>query len=141
MQKVASARPDLVADVDFVKGEHITFNGIGKQAHEPFAFPGKLGFNFTKTVWKPYDEVVTAALIVARSCFPADELEIASDGEWSDWGRGRQLYEKTFGKDAPNPLLAAGQHEPKRHENWIITACLLGLGVVAWLLTRKRRRS
>jgi hypothetical protein len=140
MEKVVRARPDLVAEVDFVKGERIAFNGIGEQAHEPFIFPGDLGLNFTKTLWKPYDEVVTAALIVARSCFPVEELQIASDGEWSEWAPGRRLYEKTFGKDAPNPLLAAGERQPNRRENWIISACILGLGVVAWLVTRARRR-
>jgi hypothetical protein len=124
---------------ELIEGEHIVFNGIGAQAHEPFVFPGRLGFNFTKTEWKPYDEVVTAALIVARAHFSADELKIASDGDWSEWARGRGLYEETFRKDAPNPLLAAGRHEPSRRENWLISAGILGLGVVTWLVTRRRR--
>src|SRR6185436_15556072 len=64
--------------------ELIVFNGIGDDAHEPFFFPGRLGFNFCKTEAKPYDAAVTAALLVMRDCFPPDVLEIDSDGDWPD---------------------------------------------------------
>jgi hypothetical protein len=106
---------------DLIDGEHIVFNGIGDNAYEDFRFPGSLGFNFTKTEWKPYDEVVTAALIVARAHFSIEELTIESDGDWSAWGRGRRLYEKTFNKEPPNPLLRPGEHVPSNRTNWIIT--------------------
>jgi hypothetical protein len=121
-------------------GEHIVFNGIGDDAHEDFRFPGALGFNFTKTQWKPYDEVVTAALIVARAHFSVEELEIKSDGDWEAWTPGRRLYEKTFARPAPNALVATSQQAPNERASWIISASVLGLGIVAWLVMRTRRR-
>jgi hypothetical protein len=87
----------------------ISFNGIGDDAHEPFAFPlvdpGASEIQFVKTEWKPYDEVVVACLIAARDHFPSAVLTIDSDGEWSpDWARGAGLYERVLGRTAHNPL-------------------------------------
>jgi hypothetical protein len=126
---------------DVIEGEHVVFNGIGDNGHETFIFPNDLGWNFCKTAYKPYDEVVTAALLVARTHFSPQELEIASDGEWGDWTAGRRLYEKTFGKEPPNPLLSPEEaaRPPDKRRNLIISGVLLGLGIVAWLFTRARR--
>ncbi len=91
-----------------VENLSIQFNGSGRDAHEPFVFPGVIGFNFCKTQWKPYDAVVTACLLVARDHFSADTLKIESDGQWDegDWDAGRQLYEKVFARRAASPISA-----------------------------------
>jgi hypothetical protein len=93
----------------------LAFNGVGSGAGEPFVFPGNASpgeifqvltaTNVCETGRKPYDEVVTAALIVARECFGPEILEIASDGTWTkDWAAGRALAEKVLGRAASNPL-------------------------------------
>ena len=61
-------------------------------------------FQFTKTAYKPYDEVVTACLIVARDHFPPALLTIHSDGEWAEWARGAALYEQVLGRPAHDPV-------------------------------------
>jgi hypothetical protein len=97
----------------------LAFNGIGAGAGEPFVFPGNANpgeifqaltaTNVCETGKKPYDEVVTAALIVARQCFGPDILEIASDGTWDrDWAPGRRLAEEVLGRAASNPLSREG---------------------------------
>src|SRR5439155_10764847 len=54
------ARFELSEPGDAAMRTRLAFNGIGKRAHEPFAFPGSMGFNFCKTAGKPYDEIVVA---------------------------------------------------------------------------------
>jgi hypothetical protein len=85
----------------------LEFNGIGEQAHEPFIFPAGPGFNFCKTAVKPYDEVVTACLLVARDHFSPEVLTIESDGSWEggDWRNGARLYSKVLNRPAKNPML------------------------------------
>jgi hypothetical protein len=159
IEKVVRARPDLVADMNGATGadakfhvslptrpdagaprEAIVFNGIGAQAHEPFNFPGGPIFNFTKTLGKPYDAVVTAALIVARTCFASDELQIESDGNWEQWSEGRQLYAKTFGKDPPNVFVGdGGGSAPSAPKSWLLLGGLIAVSVIAWILARSRR--
>ncbi len=91
-------------------GPDIVFNGIGDDGHEQFGFPlapftgDHPEFQFVKTAAKPYDEVVTACLIVARDHFRPEVLTIASDGTWPDWAAGAALYEQVFGRTAKNPL-------------------------------------
>jgi hypothetical protein len=135
-------------------GPALVLNGVGENAHETFVFPGYVGFNFCKTNAKPYDAVVTAALLVARDCFKADELSISSDGAWSDWEEGRALYEKTFGHAAENPFTQRGfdfssgeeeREDPKASaattkKNLLVSGGLATLGLLAWLATRSRRR-
>lgn len=94
------------------------YYGTSDESHETFHWPSKVGkpdyqknpnfpgdrvFNFTKTAYKPYDEVVTAALIRAKDLY-GDDVHVASDGSWEDWRKGRELYERTFGKDAKDPM-------------------------------------
>jgi len=95
----------------------LCFNGIGDDAHEDFVFPGTTGdtdppdpmlkgWNSCKTMFssaKPYDEVVTACLIVARDHFPPETLEILSDGTWADWADGAALYERVLQRTARDP--------------------------------------
>jgi hypothetical protein len=122
--------------------ESIVFNGIGELAHEPFNFPGGPVFNFTKTLDKPYDAVVTAALIVARTCFTSDELQIESDGNWEKWSEGRRLYAKTFGKDPPNVFAdVGGANGPATSKSWLLLGGLIAVSIIAWILARSRRTS
>ena len=90
----------------------LVLNGREPDDCEPFTFPGQTevpagsdeAFNFCKTKWQPYDEVVTALLLVAAEHFGRSELTVDSDGEWEEWGPGRSLYERVFGKKAKNPI-------------------------------------
>jgi hypothetical protein len=91
-----------------LEASKVDFNGFGDHACEPFAFPfvlrEKQDFNFCKTLGEPYDEVVTACLIVARDHFPPSVLEISSDGSWQDWTAGATLYATVFARPAKNPM-------------------------------------
>lgn len=109
MSQVVNAAGNLVAGIDGtgeveILSHELAFNGRVPLDHEPFVFPGQAGFNFCKTAYKPYDAVVTAALIVARDCFPADLLEITSDGPWPAWSDGAELYTQTFGSEPTTSL-------------------------------------
>lgn len=98
------SRPETTHDL-------VSFNGIAEEGHETFWFPladeknpeyrkGKsLVFNFCKTAHKPYDVVVTAALIAAKQHFGA-AIKVASDGDDSDWEDGRQLAQRVLGYGA-----------------------------------------
>jgi hypothetical protein len=55
---------------------------------------------------KPYDAVVTAILIRAKTIYGSC-AEISSDGGWSDWKKGRDLYETVFGEVAECPFSEA----------------------------------
>lgn len=78
MKRIAEAHPDLV-QVEATDTE-IVINGIGEDAHEPFVFPGRPGFNFCKTAEKPYDAVVRQCLLVAQKHF-GGQIEVRSDDE------------------------------------------------------------
>ena len=105
---VSPGRPESTPGSLKLSATNVDFNGISDKAHEPFVFPYAFSdhdsFNFCKTAWKPYDEVVTACLIVARDHFSPSVLEIDSDGSWSDWSRGAKLYASVFGRPARNPM-------------------------------------
>jgi len=101
---VSPDAPGSVPASPKVETSHVDFNGVGENAHEPFVFPGENGFNFCKTAAKPYDEVVTACLLVARDHFPSPVLSISSDGSWDDWVEGAKLYASVFGRPAKNPM-------------------------------------
>lgn len=60
-------------------------------------------FDFCKTAHKPYDAVVTAVLIRAKVIY-GDLVKVRSDGDWSEWKAGRDIYEAVFGELAPNPF-------------------------------------
>src|SRR5215469_14854122 len=61
MQRVVSAAKGILAGPDgdgapVVQDSQVQFNGRGEEdSHEPFIFPGAVGFNFCKTQAKPYD--------------------------------------------------------------------------------------
>lgn len=104
MNRIVEARRAILEVEDAGGPNAIFFNGIGDGAHEPFVFPGKVGFQFVKTAMKPYDAVVTACLIVARDHFTREELAISSDGTWDAWRHGRDLYIEVLERQANSPL-------------------------------------
>jgi hypothetical protein len=121
MNRLIEARKSILVSPDLPESRagslklsptNVDFNGIGDDAHEPFVFPyvfpDHTSFNFCKTQWKPYDEVVTACLIVARDHFSPSVLEISSDGSWDDWRSGAKLYASVLGRTARNPLTRHG---------------------------------
>ena len=101
---VCPDEPESIPGSPKVQSSRVDFNGIGDKACEPFVFPGTVGFNFCKTSGEPYDEVVTACLLVARDHFNGSVLEISSDGSWQDWNSGANLYTFVLKRDAKNPM-------------------------------------
>jgi hypothetical protein len=65
-------------------------NGVGDKEHEDFVFPPREAFDFCKTACKPYDEVVTACLTLAKHVL-GDVIKVYSDGDPDDWTEGVQL--------------------------------------------------
>ncbi len=130
MNKIIEARKNiLVLPGDAPLGEtNVSFNGLGKDAFEPFVFPGANGSNSCKTAFKPYDEPVMACLLVARDHFPPEVLTIKSDGSWQDWDRGARLYASVFGRPAKDPMTII-RPEPSHMTLKIVAA--LGVVVVA----------
>jgi hypothetical protein len=113
MQLVVAAMGKMLGDGDGegkprVDATEVEFNGMGRHREEPFVFPGEQGFNACETAGKPYDAVVTACLIIARDHFPADVLEIRSDGNWDegDWDGGKHIYQSVLHRRARNPMVA-----------------------------------
>jgi hypothetical protein len=134
----------------------VVFNGIGDDAHEAFGFPlapftsGDSSFQFVKTVYKPYDEVVTACLIVARDYFPREVVTISSDGDWQDWRAGAALYERVLRREAHDPMdertdwPADAPGEPatthrSTRENLLVSALVFLALAVGYLLLRRGR--
>jgi len=103
IQRLVLRRPDLVAVLEPKAPGELRLNGKGDFAQEELVFPGRVGANAVWTERKPYDEVVTAALLVARDHFPREVLEIKSDGTWLQWQDGILLYTETFGHPPKNP--------------------------------------
>jgi hypothetical protein len=87
-----------------------------EQAHETFSFDAvcpeqkayntqsPMYFDFCKTAEKPYDVVVTASLLLLKDCY-GDAVDISSDGYWSEWLNGRELYKRVFGNDPKSPFV------------------------------------
>ena len=76
----------------------VSLNGRAEDGRETFTFPGKSGFNFCKTAYKPYDVVVTAILIAAENRAP-QAFGYNSDGEHADWEAGLELAERATGRE------------------------------------------
>jgi hypothetical protein len=130
----------------------LSFNGRGDFREQQFRWPGRRGVNSCKTGGFPYDEVVTAALIAARDCFPPTVLAIGSDGPWEEWWPGAKLYESVTGRAAVSPLGGDLQEEVpgaqasgrpwvvKRELLDLLPACLLALFLALFLADRFRPR-
>jgi hypothetical protein len=82
----------------------IVFNGVAAESHETFdirleeADPGdgSLAFTFCKTVRKPYDLAVQAALIVFKHYLGA-LLRVTSDGDEEEWETARRVCQQRLG--------------------------------------------
>jgi hypothetical protein len=172
MRQLIQARRDLLEltppNPAFKGFDVVRFNGIGDHQEEDFVFPGNtlsfnflslyskqpipmnlIGFNPCKTNYEPYDEVVTACLLVARDYFPPQELSILSDGKWDNWKDGRALYEHVLNRMALNPLTEMpppstpfsplGGSWPPHNSYLLVIALLAALGMaIAWV--RRSRR-
>jgi hypothetical protein len=98
-----------------INGDASAFTSEGRDlAHETFYWAGIPTqsewrkdepdfFEFCKTAYKPYDAVVTAILIRAKTIYGSC-VSISSDGEWSEWQAGRDMYEAIFGEVAECPF-------------------------------------
>jgi hypothetical protein len=133
MRKIIEASKDVLGGPEgtgqpMVTDVEIVFNGLGDAAHEPFVFPGQAGFNFCKTAFKPYDAAVCACLMVARDHFPAALLEIGSDGEWTDWQEGKDLYVRVLNRPPQNPI---GNEAPFQEIPWLGVVLAIVLVVIA----------
>ena len=85
---------DIPLDTAVTAG-YIAINGVGEESHENLFITRKdTRWSFCKTARKEYDAVVTAILILAHYTFP--NFALSSDGEWSDWEEGRDLFTHTF---------------------------------------------
>lgn len=90
-------------------GDEVRFNGNGPDMdHETFAIERvyeprdwespehRLYFSFCKTARKPYDLLVTAALIAFKHRF-GDEVRVSSDGDDDEWREGVALCRQHLG--------------------------------------------
>jgi hypothetical protein len=74
----------------------ICLNGVGADSHETLVIYRNVnrdGWDFCKTARKPYDDIVTAILLRLVYSY---NYTASSDGSWSDWQSGRNLYAATF---------------------------------------------
>jgi len=93
-----STEPPL-ADEDVIR-----FNGIEDEGHETFYLPREdEGFQFCKTARKPYDDIVTACLIIVNHFAPSC-YDIGSDGDPENWEVGQQIAEAAVGEFIPIPI-------------------------------------
>lgn len=86
----------------------LNFNGVADLSHETFTarehFSQNENFNFCKTAQKPYDQCVTACLIILKH-YLGDVLDVSSDGDASDWTEGLNLAKSvTKIKGLVNPI-------------------------------------
>jgi hypothetical protein len=74
----------------------IRFNGAEPNDYETFLMRSTaVDFEFCKTQFMPYDRLVCAVLIAAKHHL-GDGIRISSDGDWSEWSGGQELYQQTF---------------------------------------------
>lgn len=101
------AGPDGEGDPIIDQEKGIAFNGKGEDSHESFILPRNpseiRNFEFTKTAYKPYDVVVTAALTILHHFCPS--IEINSDGNPEEWEEGVKLASKVMRMPLENPIL------------------------------------
>ncbi len=82
--------PSLVISQD---GERM----VWKEVWETFVFRRTdTRFRFCKTGQNGGDEYVTAVLAVAKHHF-GDDLQVSSDGNWSDWAKGLLIAKQACG--------------------------------------------
>lgn len=146
MREIIGARTNILVGPNgpgtmIVDSTNVDLNGIGDDAHEPFVFPGELGFNFCKTEGKPYDAVVTACLLVCRDHFPSSVLSIDSDGSWpNDWQDGIKLYSSVLGRTPPNPMSPLWRVVGWRSSFYVYVPAAILLIIVIWFLWKMREK-
>ena len=86
----------------------VRFNGVGDNGNETFvierlfksSYPQKNDkgqlFAFCKTACKPYDNLVTACLVIFKHYF-GESITVSSDGELADWKSGMSECQKVLG--------------------------------------------
>jgi hypothetical protein len=82
----------------------ICLNGVGADSHETLVIYRNVNrdsWDFCKTAFKPYDSIVTAILLRLVYSY---NYTASSDGSWSDWQDGRELYKATFNAE-PTDIL------------------------------------
>jgi hypothetical protein len=80
-----------------INDEEIRFNGVGEDGHETMSLGlDTNGFNFCKTVRKPYDLAVTSLLVIASQHL-GDNVRVSSDGYLSEWNEAMTLCQSTLG--------------------------------------------
>jgi hypothetical protein len=109
------AEPEFTEFYFSINGDAEAFTSDGRDlAHESFYWAGIPTqsewrkdepdfFEFCKTAMKPYDAVVTAILIRAKTIYGSC-VRISSDGDWHEWQAGRDMYEAIFGEVAECPF-------------------------------------
>lgn len=105
--------PDGTGDPEFNEA-YFAFNGDASTSHdyETFFWAGnavlhpildseEILFSFCKTAYRPYDRVVGAVLLRAKSVYQ-DLFQLSSDGDLSDaiWMEARALYALAFGSES-----------------------------------------
>ena len=89
----------------------VVINGVGEGEHEDFYISSRdYSWNFCKTAQKPYDEVVTAVLILARYIFDS-KFTVSSDGSWGEWRKGRELFTKVMCLEPAEATVFGNQEE------------------------------
>ena len=87
--------------------ESVVVNGVAEGEHETlFVSRTNTRWEFCKTNFKPYDEVVTSILILAKYMFP--DMYLNSDGDWSEWRKGRELFTDVFHLDPAKETIFDG---------------------------------
>jgi len=95
---------DAKAIVDYANANGIRIRDAFGEGEASFGEFESHYFSFCKTAMRPYDAVVTAILIRAKTIYGSCAI-ISSDGDWeTDWQEGRRLYEAVFGEVAPCPM-------------------------------------
>jgi len=91
----------VVYDFDDILGgpivdeSRIHLNGEGSDGHETFIINREGTDDFCKTAAKPYDVVVVAILLAAKTIAP-DAFDVDTDGILGDWEEGIELLLKAM---------------------------------------------
>lgn len=89
-----------------ISSERIAFNGLEEDGFESFVLGREQGgFGFCKTGRRPYDLLVTAALIVAAHHAPG-AYTVTSDGQDYEWSPALSFVRGVLGEgyDLPGPV-------------------------------------
>ena len=91
-----------IAELPVFNADMIHFNGVGDKGHETFVLEreGSSVFVFCKTARKPYDDLVTACLLIYHYYSPGT-IDLSSDGDPDEWVNGYRLAERILGMHLP----------------------------------------